>query len=51
MRVRHQDIYSSSQTRGKDSYDKSRQRFAQGRYKKGQSNWPIKEAMPAFEGI
>ncbi|XP_049378066.1 LOW QUALITY PROTEIN: uncharacterized protein LOC125842802 [Solanum stenotomum] len=44
-RARYQGSYSGSQTRGRDSYDRPRQRFQQ-----GQSSRPVQAALPASEG-
>uniref|UniRef100_A0A3Q7EXM6 CCHC-type domain-containing protein n=1 Tax=Solanum lycopersicum TaxID=4081 RepID=A0A3Q7EXM6_SOLLC len=44
-RARYQGSYSESQTRGKDSYDRPRQRFQQ-----GQTSRPVQAALPVSEG-
>ena len=44
-RARYQGSYSGSQTRGRDSYDRPRQRFQQ-----GQSSRPVQAALPASNG-
>ena len=44
-RARYQGSNSGSQTRGRDSYDRPRQRFQQ-----GQSSRPVQAELPASEG-
>ncbi|XP_069150444.1 uncharacterized protein [Solanum lycopersicum] len=44
-RARYQGSYSESQTRGRDSYDRPRQRFQQ-----GQTSRPVQAALPVSEG-
>ncbi|XP_015078162.1 uncharacterized protein LOC107021966 [Solanum pennellii] len=44
-RARYQGSYSESQTRGRDSYDRARQRFQH-----VQNSWPVQAALPVSEG-